>query len=193
MANSKRGPNKLSTAGESALERLQRSNADYAVGVARVQLEAQTLVRDRMNELELERERAIYQAFLAGVPKARIHRDGLGTTNPNYVYEVIKRWEAKSKVAGLLTPETKYTLGHVSYNDATGNSIFWVLDADDPERKTMAPNGETHAGWMIWERGGVYTSVHGTSLPASLIEWLDEGIEIPTVEAEPTERGGVTL
>ena len=191
----KRGPNKISNVAEKALERVQQMNAAYSIGAAKVQLDAAQMIRDRMTELELERERAIYAAILAGVPKSRIHREGLGTTNPNYVYDVQRRWEAKEQTFTVeaTAAETRYMLGHVSYNDASGNAVFWVLDIDEPERKTMAPNGETHNGWLVWERGGSYTTVNGTTLPVSLHEWLDAGVELPTVEAEPNERGGVQL
>lgn len=107
---------------------------------------ARKQAEDRIAQFAWTRDRAVFDAVQAGIPKAVIGRDGLGTTNPYAVNEAYNR-------AVESTPETPVELPKTPTDQFAWGKVLafderwvygWVTDTESPGVITgsMGQSGE---------------------------------------------------
>ena len=194
-----RGKQKLTIDQEAQIIRIQEVEAAYWSAKKSVRAKVEREVAKQLEEFLSARETAIYEAIEMGVPLRRIHTEGLGTANANYVYDVRKRFDAKREFAEASVPKRKgprFSWGHVTIK--IGNSGYaWVIDADEPEFES---EGIVDRTTFVREyRDGHYVNIKDgrvqstASVPDDVAAWAVEHLEeledsILDGDAEPEEK-----
>jgi hypothetical protein len=154
---------------------------------------AQEMVEQEIAMFSAARDKAVWEAVNAGVPKRQVGILGLGTTSPNTVHEVFDRAVANMKLTGveLAVPKgPRYSWGHIAMK--RGDGLFaWVLDAEDPFLRTEGLDSDFERR----ENDGHYVNIlHGkaqntTDAPDAVKEWaVQHYTELPdTVQVEESE------
>lgn len=154
-----RGKAKLTDEQRKHLDFIVRSNSAFLEAQATARARIQQQIEAELEEHLFEREKAIYEGIELGIPKKRIYEEGLGTTSPNYVYDVEKRWNAKRQVSTVALAhkeKPRFSWGKVNINKPRLQSgIFYVLDEKSPNVEFLGS-----PGWYINFQKGKVTSIN---------------------------------
>lgn len=113
----------------------------------------------------LMRDRAIYEAVKAGVPKTLIGRDGLGNTNPYAVYDALQRMEFAEQAGEIDLTEDRFAWSEILAVD--DNWVYgWIVDTGNPMVNSTFKGGGTpvtHNGYFVYvdKRNAVVTVTEG--------------------------------
>lgn len=144
------GSKKLDPKQQAKLDYLHRADLAWRDAKLHARRRAQEEAEKQIEAFATDRALAAYEAFVAGIPKSVIGREGLSTTAPSTVGEAIDRGLALSGFNGVeraQKPGSNFTIGTVmAWNGTQG--LFWVLDSNHPEVETTFATF-THPGYAV--------------------------------------------
>lgn len=130
------GKKKLTAAQQVKLDYVREVDQSWRLAKEHARIEAMREADRKIEQHAAVRDRAVLEAVLAGVPKASVGRDGLNTSNPNTVYDILKRAMATGDVAIPSAPVIveKYRWGVLRF--AKKDTIYIHLLVDGRNDRT---------------------------------------------------------
>ncbi len=114
--------------------------------------EARKVAMEKVAQFSGARDRAIYDAVRAGIPKNLIGTDGLDTKNPYAVLDAVRRVEELQQEVGIGLPQPhaqRFKWVKVLKSNESG-AFGWISDTADTEVVSKGIGGEFHPGYFIW-------------------------------------------
>lgn len=191
---------KLTSKQEVALSKVTSSHRAYVEGKHLIRLELDREFEKRMASLQIERDKAVILADKSGVPRRRIHLDGMGMKSPNALYDILKREEASVdnqahqraeeaselrwidqeqmivgvKIENFPTTATADNYPEVLVGTVQKTTDGWKVLSDAGD--TVDGLGFTLEGYLRWELGTDANSAvptEGQDLRVKLDEWAE--------------------
>lgn len=190
---------KLTPKQQQALDWVSTTDERYRIAKMNARNELKKLVDERISEFEVARRTAVAQAWHEGVPKSRIGREGLHTTSPNLVYEILEEHEEQVGALGVelaVRPADKFSWGFVHMVVSTNQFLAWVeVDGEEFESEIA---GFKHPGYAVLAQTGAAGKTaysitegdeptHSNKTPGKypeLIEWIQANPLEPTKAEE---------
>lgn len=194
------GKRKLTSQQEAALANVTSSHRAYKEGKHLIRVELDREFERRTASLEAERNRAVLVADKLGVPRRRIHQDGMGQVGPSVLYGILDqkkervvaeandmaaeylpvRWidrqqkVVRVKITGFPTTATGEDYPEVLSGTAQRTNDGWVVLTDDSDKQDGL--GFKIDGYLRWELGNDALSAVPTE-NQDLRVYLDEWVE----------------
>lgn len=131
-----RGVTKLTHEQNMQLNHIQNAESAYWEAKRNLKSKLQKQLDEELGEFLHEREKAIFEGIQMGIPKKRIYEEGLGTTSPNYVYDVEKRLSARQEFVDVQFAKKVHRFGFgkiFAWYPDTLSGIFMVTDEHHPD------------------------------------------------------------
>ncbi len=179
-----RGPQRLNLNQRAALDWVHETDERWRQAKRNARIEAQRLVEEKIALHALERDKAVLEAANLDVPKSRIGREGLGTTSPNAVYEILNRMTAAmelSDVALAVKALPKFSWSDSEFIEVDNGATYelrWLLASDGFQNASEDVAGmftiPAHEGYLYVRTDRAPTwMAYGEKAPAEALAWAE--------------------
>ena len=118
---------------------------------------AKEMIEREIASYAAARDKAVYDAIEAGVPRRQVGQLGLKTTSPNTVADAYNRVAAQTQLAEVpmaVMRKPKYRWDGPFVHSVSGNPFaFLVIDGDDHETEVPDPEMTGHSGYLYINPG----------------------------------------
>jgi hypothetical protein len=170
---------KLTPQQESILRRVDDADTRYRNAKLTARKRAQEMIDDEIAEFASDRDKAVWEAVEAGIPKRQVGLVGLKTTSPNTVHEIYNRMVQKQVNVGVefMAPELPNCHWGSHHSFGPESNVYWLeVDGDDivQDVRDKDPNFPVYPGYMYSKIGDKPWTWVGEKPDEATQKWAEE-------------------